>query len=61
MMDGSIKLGNGEELFYTECNTKYLGEQPSLLFVHGNISSSYSGQTPSNISNTSNGTSLLSI
>jgi len=42
MKEGNIKLSNEEELFFYECNTECLGKEPSLVFVHGNTSSSES-------------------
>jgi pimeloyl-ACP methyl ester carboxylesterase len=40
MKEGTIRLNNNEEIYYYECNTKHLGKEPSLVFVHGNTSSS---------------------
>ena len=42
MNTGVIELPNQEELYYVEWNAEYLGQNPSVIFVHGNSSSSYS-------------------
>jgi pimeloyl-ACP methyl ester carboxylesterase len=38
MQSGFITLASQEQLYYEECGAEFIGQRPSLLFVHGNFS-----------------------
>ena len=42
MKSGFVELPNKEEIYYVEENIEFLGKEASVLFVHGNSSSSFS-------------------
>jgi 2-hydroxy-6-oxonona-2,4-dienedioate hydrolase len=38
MQSGFITLQNAEDIYYEEWGVEFKGKSPSLLFVHGNLS-----------------------
>ena len=42
MKSGYVELPNKENIYYVEYGVEFIGKDASVIFVHGNSSSSYS-------------------